>query len=59
GTFASERATLRPRYGLTHTFKSYNPVRVAFHEWNRLVRDLIAANTWRDRLRQIWELPAD
>jgi len=59
GTFTSERADLHPRYGLTHAFESYNPVRVAFHEWNRLVRDLIVANTWRDRFRNIWKLPAD
>ncbi|GAA3442833.1 sterol desaturase family protein [Planomonospora venezuelensis] len=37
-------------YGLTKNISTYNPVRVAFHEYAALWRDVRAADRWRDRM---------
>jgi sterol desaturase/sphingolipid hydroxylase (fatty acid hydroxylase superfamily) len=36
-------------YGLTKNIGTYNPLRIAFHEWADIVRDVVSARTWRDR----------
>ncbi len=51
GTFRRERAEAPLRYGLTEPLRSYNPLRIAFHAWIALFRDLASANGWLDRLR--------
>jgi len=38
GTFQQEQFT--PRYGLTKNVNTFNPVRVAFHEWINMAKDL-------------------
>lgn len=38
GTFQPEEE--RPVYGLTKNIQSYNPLRIAFHEWKDIFRDL-------------------
>lgn len=38
GTFEPERE--RVRYGLTHDIATFNPLRIAVHEWQALARDL-------------------
>jgi sterol desaturase/sphingolipid hydroxylase (fatty acid hydroxylase superfamily) len=45
GTFAPERE--RVRYGLTTDIETYNPVRVAFHEYVALWHDVRLARSWR------------
>ena len=45
-----EQEQLRPRYGLTSNIETYNPVRIAFHEWAAIGRDLRAAESWRGRM---------
>jgi sterol desaturase/sphingolipid hydroxylase (fatty acid hydroxylase superfamily) len=47
GTFEPEGE--RVRYGLTTNIETYNPVRVAFHEYGAIARDLRAARGWRER----------
>ncbi len=47
GSFVPE--TDRPEYGLTKNIGTYNPLRVATHEYVSLARDLAAADGWRDR----------
>ena len=42
GTFAAERDDLPCRYGLVTPLKSNNPIRIAFHEWLKMARDLSA-----------------
>jgi sterol desaturase/sphingolipid hydroxylase (fatty acid hydroxylase superfamily) len=44
GTFVEERDDIAIRYGLTTPLVSYNPVRIALHEWAALARDV-----WRAR----------
>jgi sterol desaturase/sphingolipid hydroxylase (fatty acid hydroxylase superfamily) len=47
GTYEPERE--RVRYGLTTNINTFNPVRVAFHEYIALWRDIRRAPTWRER----------
>lgn len=44
-------------YGLTKNINTYNPVRVAFHEYASIGRDLRAARTWRERLGYLFRSP--
>lgn len=37
-------------YGLTHNIHTYNPVKIAFHEWSAMLRNSWNARTWRGRL---------
>jgi sterol desaturase/sphingolipid hydroxylase (fatty acid hydroxylase superfamily) len=55
GTFQPEEE--HPTYGLTKNIGTYNPVRVAFHEWVDIGRDVARASTWRDRLLYIFGPP--
>jgi sterol desaturase/sphingolipid hydroxylase (fatty acid hydroxylase superfamily) len=43
GTFQAEDE--KPVFGLTHNVGSYNPVRIAFHEFEAIVRDIRAAGS--------------
>lgn len=50
GTFIPETAAEPPRYGLVKNIATFNPLRVAFHEWQAIARDV-----WRSRsLRELW-----
>jgi sterol desaturase/sphingolipid hydroxylase (fatty acid hydroxylase superfamily) len=51
GTFVPERADERPDYGLVHNLGTFNPLRVAFHEWVALLRDVARPGlTLRERV---------
>src|SRR5262245_40716012 len=39
----------RCRYGLTKNIDTYNPVKVAFHEYAAIGRDVKEARTWREK----------
>lgn len=47
GTFEPEGE--RVRYGLTKNIETFNPARVATHEWASIWRDLRGAPSWRTR----------
>jgi sterol desaturase/sphingolipid hydroxylase (fatty acid hydroxylase superfamily) len=55
GTFEPERAKVE--YGLTTNIHTYNPVRIAFHEWAAIARDVRRARTLRDKLGYIFMPP--
>jgi sterol desaturase/sphingolipid hydroxylase (fatty acid hydroxylase superfamily) len=55
GTFEPEG--VRPTYGLTQNIQSYNPVVIAFHEWQAIFRDVCQARTWRGRLGYLFARP--
>lgn len=57
GTFVDERPDVPIRYGLTTPLRTHNPLRIAFHEWGNLGRDLWAAPSWRGRLRTVFGPP--
>lgn len=48
GTFEPEGEAVD--YGLTKNIHTYNPVRIAFHEWSAMLRDAWKAKSWRGRL---------
>lgn len=48
GTF--EREDERVVYGLTRNIDTFNPAKVATHEYRDIVRDVAGSTTWRDRL---------
>ena len=48
GTFEPEAETVV--YGLTTNIETFNPLRVASHEYVSICRDVSRSTTWRDRL---------
>jgi len=57
GTFEPENPADPVRFGLTKNIQTYNPVRIAFHEWAALFHDAWAAPGWRNKLRYIFGNP--
>ena len=55
GTFEPERA--RVIYGLTKNINTYNPLRIAFHEWADIWHDVCRAPSWQLKLRHIFGRP--
>ena len=55
GTFTPE--TERPVFGLTKNISTYNPLRVATHEYAAIARDLRAATTWQERFGRLLRGP--
>ncbi|WP_072143701.1 sterol desaturase family protein [Pseudanabaena sp. 'Roaring Creek'] len=50
GTFAEEKLTNPPIYGLTKPVLSYNPIVIALHEWFEIFRDMRMVTSWHERL---------
>jgi sterol desaturase/sphingolipid hydroxylase (fatty acid hydroxylase superfamily) len=48
GTLKDERSAVPCRYGLVKPIESHNPIRIAFHEWLAMGRDLRSATCWRE-----------
>ncbi|HUO92351.1 MAG TPA: sterol desaturase family protein [Rhizomicrobium sp.] len=48
GTFVAEREDDTPHYGIVKNLGTYNPVRVALHEWVGLFNDVTRARSLRD-----------
>ena len=57
GTFEPEDLKDKPVYGLTSNINSYNPFRIAFHEWIDIWRDVREASTVREKLASIFGRP--
>lgn len=56
GTFAQEEGT--PTYGLVHNIETYNPARIAFHEFGAIWRDATQPGLGvRDRLLYVFGPP--
>jgi len=51
GTFVPETADDPPQYGIVKNIASFNPLRVAFHEWVALAQDLWRARSLYEVLR--------
>jgi sterol desaturase/sphingolipid hydroxylase (fatty acid hydroxylase superfamily) len=51
GTFEPERE--RVVYGLTHNIDTFNPLRIATHEYAAIGRDVRRARTWRARVGHV------
>lgn len=55
GSFAPERE--RCVYGLTKNISTYNPLRVAFHEYAAIARDVRRAGSWAQRFSHLFRPP--
>ena len=55
GTFEPEEEAVD--YGLTKNIETFNPVKIAFHEWGAMFRDFRAARSWTDRLQVLLQPP--
>jgi len=55
GTF--QRESRRVRYGLTRNIDTFNPVRIATHEYRDMLRDVARSTTWRERLGHVFAHP--
>ncbi|MEG3635638.1 sterol desaturase family protein [Micromonospora palythoicola] len=55
GTFQAEGDAVR--YGLTKNIGTYNPLRVATHEYAAIWRDLRSASSWRERVGYLLRRP--
>ncbi|MEU9581344.1 sterol desaturase family protein [Streptomyces chilikensis] len=55
GSFAPE--TERPVYGLTKNIETYNPFKVATHEYVAIGKDLKAARSWGERAGRVFRGP--
>jgi len=57
GTFVPEDEREPCRYGIVKNIGSFNPLRIAFHEWVAIGRDLAATRSWRARLAYAFGQP--
>jgi len=58
GTFEPEDGGEdRPHFGLTTNLHTYNPARIAFHEWADMLRDVRNSYGWRTKLRYVFGHP--
>ncbi|MCE0506376.1 sterol desaturase family protein [Roseivivax sp. GX 12232] len=58
GTFVAERDDERVDYGLVRNLGTFNPLRVAFHEWAAIFRDVTRPGlSWRARLAYAFAPP--
>jgi sterol desaturase/sphingolipid hydroxylase (fatty acid hydroxylase superfamily) len=55
GTFEPE--VRRVKYGLTKNIRTYNPLRIGYHELVAVARDVRRAERWRDRLGYVFGRP--
>jgi sterol desaturase/sphingolipid hydroxylase (fatty acid hydroxylase superfamily) len=55
GTFEPE--VRRIKYGLTKNIRTFNPVRIAYHEFVDIARDVRRARTWRERSGYVFRHP--
>lgn len=57
GTFVAERDDDPPRYGLIKDIDTYNPFRIAFHEWVAMARDVGRARGLREAFARVFGPP--
>jgi hypothetical protein len=57
GTFSQERDDDPPRYGLITNIDTFNPLRIAFHEWIAMFRDLGKARGFGEAFRYVFGPP--
>ena len=55
GTFEPE--VRRVRYGLTKNIDTYHPLRIGYHEFAAIARDVQQAHGWRSKLAHVFGRP--
>ncbi len=56
GTFQPEEE--RPDYGITNPVNSYNPIRLNFHEWADIVKDVRASKSLKEAYAMVFTRPS-
>ena len=57
GTFTPELDAEPVRYGLVKNIETYNPLRIAFHEWIAIAQDVRQARSWSERWMYLFGPP--
>ncbi len=57
GTFVAEERAEPPRYGLVKNLATFNPIKIAFHEWVAILKDVAGARGLREVLGYTWGRP--
>jgi hypothetical protein len=57
GTFVAERDDERPRYGIVKNSNTFNPIRIAVHEWTAILHDLAAIGSVREGIGIVFGPP--
>jgi len=57
GSFVPEADADPCRYGISKNLGTFNPLKIAFHEWQAIGRDLARAGTWRERAMVLFGPP--
>jgi sterol desaturase/sphingolipid hydroxylase (fatty acid hydroxylase superfamily) len=57
GTFSQEVPGEPPTYGLTHNLESQRPLHVLLHEYRAIFRDVMRAESWRDKFAYLVNAP--
>jgi sterol desaturase/sphingolipid hydroxylase (fatty acid hydroxylase superfamily) len=57
GTFVAERDDVPPRYGIVKNIDTFNPIRIAFHEWTGIIHDLAAIRSVREGIGIVFGPP--
>jgi hypothetical protein len=57
GSFVPEDENEKPRYGIVKNLATYNPFKVAFHEFIGIAKDLASARSLRDVVGYIFAPP--
>jgi sterol desaturase/sphingolipid hydroxylase (fatty acid hydroxylase superfamily) len=57
GSFVEELDEEPPVYGIVSNLASFNPFRIATHEWVGIARDVLSAATWSDRFKYMFAAP--
>lgn len=57
GTFIDEDKTEKPDYGIVSNLGTFNPVRIAFHEWQGILKDLLQAKSPKAMLGYLFGPP--
>ena len=55
GTFEPE--VRRVKYGLTKNIKTFNPVKIGYHEMADIARDVRRAKGWRNKFGHVFRRP--
>jgi len=57
GSFVGERDDEKPRYGIVSNLGCFNPLRIAFHEWTSIWRDVTHSRSFYEAFGFLWGPP--
>ncbi len=57
GTFAPENPAEPVIYGITTNIHTFNPLRIASHEFIAIAHDLVKAKSWQQRINHLLKPP--